>query len=96
MQLIRWPARRRQARGQGRVEIGAHEAFEPGARLPAKVDAVIETVGAAARSRRRRREDWCQETIPRRSHAGSARQFPFAHEPVFLMMRAEGKTGVQR
>lgn len=29
------------------VEIGAHEAFESGARLPEKVDAVIETVGAA-------------------------------------------------
>ena len=29
------------------VEIGAHEAFESGARLPSKVDAVIETVGAA-------------------------------------------------
>src|SRR3954467_1680993 len=29
------------------VEIGAHEAFESGARLPTKVDAVIETVGAA-------------------------------------------------
>ncbi|MFD1860474.1 Zn-dependent oxidoreductase [Aeromicrobium camelliae] len=29
------------------VEIGAHEAFESGARLPQKVDAVIETVGAA-------------------------------------------------
>src|SRR5215207_4114920 len=29
------------------IEIGAHEAFESGARPPAKVDAVIETVGAA-------------------------------------------------
>ena len=29
------------------LEIGAHEAFESGARLPTKVDAVIETVGAA-------------------------------------------------
>lgn len=29
------------------VRIGAHEAFESGARLPVKVDAVIETVGAA-------------------------------------------------
>ncbi|HET7328458.1 MAG TPA: zinc-binding dehydrogenase [Nocardioidaceae bacterium] len=28
-------------------EIGAHEAFESGARLPHKVDAVLETVGAA-------------------------------------------------
>jgi NADPH:quinone reductase-like Zn-dependent oxidoreductase len=29
------------------LQIGAHEVFESGARLPAKVDAVIETVGAA-------------------------------------------------
>ncbi|WP_274561941.1 zinc-binding dehydrogenase [Streptomyces spiramyceticus] len=29
------------------VELGAVEAFEPGARLPQRVDAVIETVGAA-------------------------------------------------
>ncbi len=29
------------------VELGAHEAFESGARLPVKVDAVIETVGRA-------------------------------------------------
>ncbi|MGH3383495.1 MAG: zinc-binding dehydrogenase [Nocardioidaceae bacterium] len=29
------------------LEIGAHEAVEPGARLPHKVDAVMETVGAA-------------------------------------------------
>ncbi|AXG80210.1 zinc-binding dehydrogenase [Streptomyces paludis] len=29
------------------VELGAQEAFEPGARLPHRVDAVIETVGAA-------------------------------------------------
>lgn len=29
------------------VEIGAHEAFEPGARLPQRVDAVMETVGQA-------------------------------------------------
>ncbi len=29
------------------LELGAHEAFEPGARLPERVDAVIETVGKA-------------------------------------------------
>jgi NADPH:quinone reductase-like Zn-dependent oxidoreductase len=29
------------------LEIGAHEVFETGARLPARVDAVMETVGAA-------------------------------------------------
>lgn len=29
------------------MELGALEAYEPGARLPQRVDAVIETVGAA-------------------------------------------------
>ena len=29
------------------LEIGAHEVFESGARLPVKVDAVMETVGRA-------------------------------------------------
>ncbi|MDP2775065.1 MAG: zinc-binding dehydrogenase [Nocardioides sp.] len=29
------------------LELGAHEVFEPGARLPVKVDAVMETVGRA-------------------------------------------------
>lgn len=32
---------------QRALEIGAHEVFESGARLPVKVDAVMETVGAA-------------------------------------------------
>lgn len=32
------------------LELGAHEAFESGARLPEKVDAVMETVGAATYS----------------------------------------------
>ncbi|MFE3095339.1 zinc-binding dehydrogenase [Streptomyces sp. NPDC059248] len=36
------PAKRARA-----VELGAEEAYEPGARLPRRVDAVIETVGAA-------------------------------------------------
>jgi NADPH:quinone reductase-like Zn-dependent oxidoreductase len=36
------PAKRERA-----VELGAHQAHEPGARLPERVDAVMETVGAA-------------------------------------------------
>jgi NADPH:quinone reductase-like Zn-dependent oxidoreductase len=35
------------AKRERALELGAHEAFEPGARLPARVDAVMETVGAA-------------------------------------------------
>ena len=37
---------RRGQAGEG-VELGAHEAFESGARLPERVDAVLETVGEA-------------------------------------------------
>ena len=42
-----WVTSRDPARGERAVELGAHEAFESGARLPERVDAVIETVGEA-------------------------------------------------
>ena len=38
---------RDEAKRKRALEIGAHEVFESGERLPAKVDAVMETVGAA-------------------------------------------------
>jgi NADPH:quinone reductase-like Zn-dependent oxidoreductase len=38
---------RDEAKRERAVELGAVEAFEPGARLPQRVDAVLETVGAA-------------------------------------------------
>jgi NADPH:quinone reductase-like Zn-dependent oxidoreductase len=38
---------RDEAKRQRALEIGAHDVFESGARLPVKVDAVIETVGRA-------------------------------------------------
>jgi NADPH:quinone reductase-like Zn-dependent oxidoreductase len=42
-----WATSRDATKRDRAVEIGAHEAFEAGARLPAKVDAVMETVGRA-------------------------------------------------
>jgi len=42
-----WVTSRDEAKRARAVELGAHEAFEPGARLPERVDAVMETVGAA-------------------------------------------------
>ncbi len=42
-----WVTSRDQAKGAKAVEIGADRAFESGARLPERVDAVMETVGAA-------------------------------------------------
>ena len=42
-----WATSRDEGKRSRAVEIGAHEAFEDGARLPEKVDAVLETVGKA-------------------------------------------------
>jgi NADPH:quinone reductase-like Zn-dependent oxidoreductase len=42
-----WGTGRSEPKRQGALELGADAAFEPGARLPARVDAVFETVGEA-------------------------------------------------
>jgi NADPH:quinone reductase-like Zn-dependent oxidoreductase len=42
-----WVTSRNEARGARAVELGAHQAFAAGARLPERVDAVLDTVGAA-------------------------------------------------
>lgn len=42
-----WVTGRDEAKRVRALELGAHEVFEPGARLPARVDAVLETVGKA-------------------------------------------------
>ena len=42
-----WVTSRDAARGEAAVALGADRAFESGARLPERVDAVLETVGAA-------------------------------------------------
>jgi NADPH:quinone reductase-like Zn-dependent oxidoreductase len=45
--LVVWVTGRDETKRQRALELGAHEVFEPGARLPARVDAVLETVGKA-------------------------------------------------
>lgn len=42
-----WATSRDEAKQAKAVELGAHQAFASGARLPARVDAVMDTVGAA-------------------------------------------------
>jgi NADPH:quinone reductase-like Zn-dependent oxidoreductase len=42
-----WATARTEAKQAAAVKLGAHEAFASGARLPERVDVVIETVGAA-------------------------------------------------
>jgi NADPH:quinone reductase-like Zn-dependent oxidoreductase len=45
--LTVWATSRDETKRARALELGAHEVFETGARLPGKVDAVIETVGKA-------------------------------------------------
>ena len=45
--LVVWTTSRDADKRARALELGAHEAFEPGARLPKRVDAVLETVGKA-------------------------------------------------
>lgn len=47
MGLRVWVTSRDEEKRAQAILIGAHEVFEPGARLPHRVDAVLETVGAA-------------------------------------------------
>jgi NADPH:quinone reductase-like Zn-dependent oxidoreductase len=42
-----WVTGRTEAKREAALRIGAHATFEPGARLPDRVDAVLETVGKA-------------------------------------------------
>src|SRR3954467_6530348 len=42
-----WATARTEAKQATALDLGAHQAFPSGARLPARVDAVLETVGAA-------------------------------------------------
>jgi NADPH:quinone reductase-like Zn-dependent oxidoreductase len=42
-----WATSREESKRARALELGAHEVFESGARLPGKVDAVMETVGEA-------------------------------------------------
>jgi NADPH:quinone reductase-like Zn-dependent oxidoreductase len=42
-----WATARTEAKRQAARDLGAHDVFEPGARLPERVDAVMETVGEA-------------------------------------------------
>jgi NADPH:quinone reductase-like Zn-dependent oxidoreductase len=42
-----WVTSRDETRGARAVDLGAHQAFTAGARLPERVDAVLDTVGAA-------------------------------------------------
>ena len=45
--FVVWATSRDEAKRARALELGAHEVFEPGARLPSRVDAVMETVGRA-------------------------------------------------
>lgn len=74
------------------VEIGAHEAFESGARLPQKVDAVIETVGAATWSHSIRSMRPGGTLVIAGATSGDAPKAPELTRIFFQQMRVHGST----
>ena len=66
-----WVTSRDEARGARAVDLGAHQAFPAGARLPERVDAVMESVDAARAAVRLRQVQGQDRPRPlRRRHRG--------------------------
>ncbi len=74
------------------VEIGAHEAFEPGARLPQRVDAVMETVGAATWGHSLRSLRPGGTVVLAGATSGSAPDNAELNRIFFLQLRVQGST----
>ena len=82
---------RRGQAASGRVELGADEAFETGARLPERVDAVMETVGEATWAHSLKRSSRAaRSSSPARPPA--TRRPAELHRIFFLQLRVVGST----
>ena len=87
-----WATSRSEAKRERALELGADQAFEPGARLPERVDAVMETVGEAT---------WAhslQVAAPGRPDRGlparpaARRRRPTCNRVFFLQLSVVGST----
>ena len=87
-----WATSRDEAKRNRAVELGAHQAFESGARLPERVDAVMETVGQATWSHS------CKSLRPGGTLAicgatsGQAPKSAELNRIFFLQLRVQGST----
>ena len=87
-----WATSRDEAKRARAVELGAHQAFESGARLPERVDAVMETVGEATWSHS------CKSLRPGGTlvicgaTSGQAPKSAELNRIFFLQLRVQGST----
>jgi NADPH:quinone reductase-like Zn-dependent oxidoreductase len=87
-----WATSRDEAKRARAIEIGAHEAFESGARLPARVDAVMETVGQATWSHSLKSLKPGGTLVLSGATSGQAPKSAELNRIFFLQLRVQGST----
>jgi NADPH:quinone reductase-like Zn-dependent oxidoreductase len=87
-----WATSRDEGKRAKALEIGAHDAFEPGARLPERVDAVMETVGQATWSHSLKSLKQGGTLVISGATSGQAPKSAELNRIFFLQLRIQGST----
>ena len=87
-----WATSRDEGKRAKAVEIGAHEAFESGARMPERVDAVMETVGQATWSHSLKSLKQGGTLVISGATSGQAPKSAELNRIFFLQLRVQGST----
>ncbi|MFK4089912.1 zinc-binding dehydrogenase [Kribbella sp. NPDC020789] len=87
-----WATSRDEAKRAKALEIGAHDVFESGARLPERVDAVMETVGQATWSHSLKSLKQGGTLVISGATSGQAPKSAELNRIFFLQLRVQGST----
>ncbi|MFC9694440.1 zinc-binding dehydrogenase [Kribbella sp. NPDC056951] len=87
-----WATSRDEAKRSKALEIGAHDVFESGARLPERVDAVMETVGQATWSHSLKSLKQGGTVVISGATSGQAPKSAELNRIFFLQLRVQGST----
>ncbi|GAB3950186.1 zinc-binding dehydrogenase [Kribbella albertanoniae] len=87
-----WATSRDEAKRAKALEIGAHDVFESGARLPERVDAVMETVGQATWSHSLKSLKQGGTVVISGATSGQAPKSAELNRIFFLQLRVQGST----
>jgi NADPH:quinone reductase-like Zn-dependent oxidoreductase len=87
-----WATSRDEGKRAKALEIGAHDAFEPGARMPERVDAVMETVGQATWSHSLKSLKQGGTLVISGATSGQAPKSAELNRIFFLQLRVQGST----
>jgi NADPH:quinone reductase-like Zn-dependent oxidoreductase len=87
-----WATSRDEGKRAKALEIGAHEAFESGARMPERVDAVMETVGQATWSHSLKSLKQGGTLVISGATSGQAPKSAELNRIFFLQLRVQGST----